>query len=84
MLLHNDLQSGKKPIHFASDRGHVDVLNVLIKLGSDPRSPTQDDVRMKDYHYLSISIIILSHTYVYYSSEDNPFIVPVLMVMCHW
>ena len=34
-----------KPIHFASIQGNVKAFKALTKLGSDPRSPTQNDVR---------------------------------------
>ena len=37
-------KGGMKPIHFSSIRGNINTLKVLIKLGSDPRSPAQDDV----------------------------------------
>ena len=39
------LLKGLLPIHIASSYGQVDMIRALTKLGSDPRSPTHDQVR---------------------------------------
>ena len=52
------VQDGMKPIHFASIQGNVSVFKVLIKLGSDPRSPRQNDVRNL---YLDLFVYVASY-----------------------
>ena len=40
-------QDGRLPIHFASIHGHTDMVRTLVKLGSDPKSPSHDKVHIK-------------------------------------
>ena len=37
-------QNGALPIHFANLQGDVAIFKTLIKLGSDPRTPSKDPV----------------------------------------
>jgi len=59
-----------KPIHFASVQGNVKTFKVLIKLGSDPRSPTQNDVcvnykRLYLCMYICNNYMLNTYNYMY-------------------
>ena len=58
-----------KPIHFASIQGNVSVFKVLIKLGSDPRSPRQNDVSNL---YLDLFVYVASYIIYDCLSENWP------------
>ena len=79
-----------KPIHFASILGNINTFKILIKLGSDPRSPRQNVVRNLCLCLVTMQLhTIAAATYIriyllLYSLEDSPFIMHVLKVMCHW
>ena len=53
-----------KPIHFASIQGSVNMFKLFTKLGSDPRSPTQDNVKKVFNYIFLVRIFIFAVLYV--------------------